>query len=135
MGLLWGRTVTGANISDQAGFRLVFCQVVRLLASVAKLFADSGYRGTLLNWVVSVSGGHVTLQIVRPAPGRVGFGIDPKRWIVERMISWLSWYRRLSKDYEQTPQSAEVWIDVGYGAECVDTRRACLLRGLENCAR
>jgi len=38
--------------------------------------------------------------------------VDPKRWIVERTISWLSWSRRLSKDYEQTPHSAEAWIDV-----------------------
>jgi putative transposase len=104
--------VTAANVSDQAGFRLVFCQVVRLFVSLVKVFADSGYRGTLLHWVVSVSGGHVTLEIVKPAAGRVGFGVDPKRWIVERTISWLSWSRRLSKDYEQTPHSAEAWIDV-----------------------
>jgi len=123
LGLLWGRAVTGANISDQAGFRVVFCQVVLVFASVVKLFADSGYRGTLLRWVVSVSGGHATLEIVRPAAGRVGFGVDPKRWIVERTISWLSWSRRLSKDYEQTPGSAQAWIDV--------SAIRCTLRKLE----
>lgn len=123
MGLLWGRAVTAANVSDQAGFRLVFCQVVLVFVSVVTFFADSGYRGTLVNWVVSVSGGHATLQVVRPAAGRVGFGVDPKRWIVERTISWLSWSRRLSKDYEQTPPSAEAWIDV--------SAIRCTLRKLE----
>jgi putative transposase len=123
LGLLWGRAVTGANVSDQAGFRLVFCQVVLVFVSVVRLFADRGYRGTLLNWVVSVSGGHATLEIVKPAVGRVGFGVDLKRWIVERTISWLCWSRRLSKDYEQTPGSAQAWIDV--------SAIRCTLRKLE----
>ncbi len=112
LGLLWGRVVTAANISDSVGFRLCFARVVLLLVSVVKVFADSGYRGTLADWVVSVTGGHATLEIVKPAAGRVGFGVDPKRWIVERSISWLNWSRRLSKDYEQTPGSAEAWVDV-----------------------
>ena len=85
---------------------------MRVTVCVVKLFAERGYRGTLLHWVVSVTGGHATLQIVTPAAGRIGFGVDPKRWIVERTISWLNWSRRLSKDYEQTPGSAEAWIDV-----------------------
>ncbi len=109
---MWGRAVTAANVSDQAGFRLVFAGVLLLLVRVVKLFADSGYRGTLLDWVVSVTGGHATLEIVKPAAGRVGFGVDPKRWVVERTISWLNWSRRLSKDYEQTTASAHAWIDV-----------------------
>jgi len=115
--------VTAANVSDQAGFRLIFASVMRVMVCVVKLFADRGYRGTLLNWVVSVTGGHATLQIVTPAAGRRGFGVDPKRWIVERTISWLNWSRRLSKDYEQTPRSAEAWIDV--------SAIRCTLRKLE----
>jgi putative transposase len=123
---LWSRVVTGANISDQAGFRTCFASVLLLLVSVVKIFADSGYRGTLLDcWVVSVTGGHATLQIVKPAAGRIGFGVDPKRWIVERTISWLNWSRRLSKDYEQTKGSAEAWLDV--------SAIRCVLRKLEPC--
>ena len=117
--------VTAANVSDPAGFRLVFASALLLLMSVVKVFADSGYRGTLLDWVVSVTGGHATLQIVKPAAGRIGFGVDPKRWIVERTISWLNWSRRLSKDYEQTKGSAEAWLDV--------SAIRCVLRKLEPC--
>jgi len=36
----------------------------------------------------------------------------PKRWIVERTFSWLSQNRRLSKDYERLPESAETLIYV-----------------------
>ena len=92
------------------GIVWVFCQVVLVFVSVVKLFADRGYRGTLLNWLVSVSGGHATLEIVKPAADRVGFGVDPKRWIVERTISWLCWSRRLSKDYELYTEVSEATI-------------------------
>ena len=36
----------------------------------------------------------------------------PIRWIVERTFSWLGQNRRLSKDYERLPQSAEAFIYV-----------------------
>lgn len=52
------------------------------------------------------------MQIVQAGAGQKGFAVQPKRWIVERTISWLSWSRRLSKDYEQTSTSSEAWIDV-----------------------
>src|SRR5215216_2347653 len=36
----------------------------------------------------------------------------PKRWIVERTFAWLGQNRRLSKDYERLPESAEAFIYV-----------------------
>jgi putative transposase len=36
----------------------------------------------------------------------------PKRWIVERTFSWLSQNRRMSKDYERLPESAEAFVYV-----------------------
>ena len=36
----------------------------------------------------------------------------PRRWIVERTFSWLGQNRRLSKDYERLPESAEAFIYV-----------------------
>jgi len=32
---------------------------------------------------------------------------------VERTLSWLSQYRRMSKDYERLPESSEAFIYVG----------------------
>jgi transposase len=34
------------------------------------------------------------------------------RWVVERTFSWLSQNRRMSKDYERLPESAEAFIYV-----------------------
>jgi putative transposase len=36
----------------------------------------------------------------------------PKRWIVERTLSWLSQNRRLSKDYERLPETGKAFIYV-----------------------
>ena len=122
LGLLWARQVTSANTSDQAGFRLAFFSVLLSLRRVVRVFADQGYRG-LRAWLVSITGGHGDLEIVRACAGQKGFAVQPKRWIVERTISWLNWSRRLSKDYEQTPRSSEAWIDV--------SAIRCTLRKLE----
>ena len=73
--------------------------------------------------MVAVSGGRCLLERVQPAPGQVGFAVQPKRWIVERSIAWLCWSRRLSKDYEQTTSSSQAWIDV--------SAIRCALRKLE----
>jgi len=36
--------------------------------------------------------------------------VIPKRWVVERSIAWLSWYRRLSRDFEANMDSSEAWV-------------------------
>jgi transposase len=41
-----------------------------------------------------------------------GFVLLPKRWVVERTWGWLNWCRRLSKDYEILPETAETFIYV-----------------------
>ena len=35
-----------------------------------------------------------------------------KRWVVGRSFGWFRWCRRLSRDYEYSPQSAESWVDI-----------------------
>jgi len=42
------------------------------------------------------------------------FQVLPKRWIVERTFAWLAWSRRLSKDYELHPTSAETMIHIAF---------------------
>jgi putative transposase len=113
----------------------------RLPERLSHLWLDAGYTGEDkgADWVQKVLGW--TAEIVRhppkPAPEEVmkawvrecnkeGIAIDleklmpqkgprpflPKRWIVERTFSWLSQNRRMSKDYERLPESAEAFIYV-----------------------
>jgi hypothetical protein len=52
------------------------------------------------------------LEVVEHAPGTRGFSIQPRRWVVERTLGWLSRNRRLSKDYERKVQTSETLIQV-----------------------
>lgn len=81
-------------------------------ARLVRVYVDGGYACSLWQWLIAVSGGRCVLERVQPVSGQKGFAVQPKRWVVERTISWLGWSRRLSKDYEQTPKSSEAWIDV-----------------------
>ncbi len=39
-----------------------------------------------------------------------GFVVLPRRWVVERTFGWISFHRRLSKDYEYLPATSETFI-------------------------
>ena len=52
------------------------------------------------------------LEIVKRPEDTPGFVVLPRRWVVERTLAWLSKYRRLSQDYEETPASSEAWIRI-----------------------
>ena len=52
----------------------------------------------------------MVIQVVKRFDQAHSFKVLPKRWIVERTFAWLSKYRRLSKDYEASPQTSEAMI-------------------------
>ncbi|EAR20736.1 transposase [Nitrococcus mobilis] len=64
---------------------------------------DAGYRGTAVGFVENTLGlkRHIAQKI------KDTFAVLPMRWIGERTFAWLGNYRRLSKDYEILPLSAE----------------------------
>lgn len=72
------------------------------------IWADGGYSGQLVDWVKRMCGW--TLDIVKRSDERGGFEVLPRRWVVERTFGWLNRWRRLSKDYEQLPQTSEAMI-------------------------
>lgn len=50
------------------------------------------------------------LVFKRSDTGKSVFQVLPQRWKVERTISWLMWYRRLSLDYEAYPETSETFV-------------------------
>jgi putative transposase len=52
------------------------------------------------------------LEIVERDEAAKGWQSLPRRWEVERAISWLNGYRRLSRDYECWPETSEAFIEI-----------------------
>jgi putative transposase len=50
------------------------------------------------------------LQVVLRSDDQKGFKLLPRRWVVERTFAWLNHNRRLSKDYEVLPETAETFV-------------------------
>ena len=69
-------------------------------------------KEVMRRWVMEWAKEGVTIDRERFSPPEGPRPFLPKRWIVERTFSWLSQNRRLSKDYERLPESAEAFIYV-----------------------
>jgi len=94
-----------ANVHDtKSGLKVLdeFCD----LRDVKTIIGDNGYRGTFYDFVTKVL--NKTMIISKKI--KDSFVIQPKRWVVERTFSWLNSYRRLSKDFEYTVESAESFV-------------------------
>jgi putative transposase len=109
MGLLLAVVVHSADIQDRDGAKLVMENLRYKYFSILKIFADGGYAGQLIDYVKETF--NWVLEIVkRNESGK--FKVLPKRWIVERTISWLNNYRRNSKDYEYLTETSEAIIQL-----------------------
>lgn len=108
LGLLVAVVVHPADIQDRDGAKLVLAKLRGRLPRLRLIWADAGYAGRLVTWVQVQTGWR--LAIVRRPRGRQRFAVLPRRWVVERTFGWLGRSRRLSKDYEALPASAEAWI-------------------------
>ena len=71
------------------------------------IWADQGYRGEKLQQVAQCC--PMTLEVVKRESEK-GFVVVPRRWVVERSLSWLGKHRRLGKDYEGLPPMSECFV-------------------------
>ena len=78
------------------------------MPSLALVFADGGYAGRLVVWARRVL--RIVVDIVRKPDEQRGFAVLPRRWVVERLLSWLTAHRRLARDYEPLPEHSEAWV-------------------------
>jgi putative transposase len=112
LGLVLRVLVTAANVGEREGGKRVLKRVKQMGASVSRLhtiWGDGGFDGTpFMQWVMDYCCWIV--QVVLRPQQRQGFVLLPKRWVVKRTLGWLVWCRRLNKDYELLPQTAETLI-------------------------
>ena len=107
LGLLLAVTVHSAGIQDRVGARSVLLRLSQRFPRLTLIWADGGYTGKLVGWTEAFFGW--TLEITKRSDTH-RFAVVPKRWIVERTFGWWTYYRRLSKDYEHAPKTAETII-------------------------
>jgi putative transposase len=111
LGLLLRVVVHSAGLQDRDGARLVLAPLAQSFTRLRKIWADAIYTGDLAAWLRGLRKRHrIELELVRRRPEAVGFEVLPKRWVVERTFAWLSFSRRLSKDYELLPATSEAFI-------------------------
>jgi putative transposase len=112
LGLVLRVLVTAASLPEREGGKRVLQKVHQIGQAVSRLYliwVDGGYSGSpFLRWAMDSFGWIV--QVVLRAEQTQGFVLLKKRWVVERTFGWLNWYRRLSKDYERLPETAEAMI-------------------------
>lgn len=124
-GLLQKAKVHSAGVSDRDGIKALLERAKELFPRMKHLWLDAGYNGEGKgkDWVEKVLGW--SAQIVKrprrwvrvpaseePPPYPKGFIVLPRRWVVERTISWVGQNRRMSKDYERLCETGEAFIYV-----------------------
>lgn len=91
--------VTTANISDKAGAKEMLLAAAERLGKVAGVLVDGGYNGQPFADFVGEHLG-ATVEVAKRNELHC-FAVIPKRWVVERTISWLEKCRRLWKNCER----------------------------------
>lgn len=108
LGLLLVVLVTAASVQDRDGGARVLDRLRFRMPSVAVIWADGGYAGRLVGYARQVL--KVVVHIVRKPEGQRTFEVLPRRWVVERTLSWISRCRRLAHDYERLPEHSEAMV-------------------------
>ncbi len=107
MGLILAVAIQSASVQDRDGAKEVIKQLKANWKRVVKMFADGGYRGQLIEW--SKQEMQIDLEIVKRNE-LSKFEVLPKRWVVERTLSWLDTNRRNSKFYERLDETGVAMI-------------------------
>jgi transposase len=68
-------------------------------------YADQGYTGDAPAQAAEQHG--IDLQVVKLSQAKRGFVLLPRRWVVERSLSWSARYKRLARDYERLAVSLQ----------------------------
>ena len=102
LGHLLALRVTPANVDERVEVAALAAEVQAVTGgSVELAYVDQGYTGEDVAAAAAAAG--ITLEVVKLPEAKRGFVLLPRRWVVERSISWMRRFRRLAKDYERLP--------------------------------
>ena len=109
IGLIWGITITAANIADCKGACLAVAEAKDNRTRLKHIWADSAYRG-FVDFALAIFACVVTIVTWKKKPKT--FKVQPRRWVVERTLGWLTRWRRLNRNYEHTAESSRAIVQV-----------------------
>ena len=109
LGLVWGVVVHAADIHDGVKAPLLVERCLGYLDRMKKILVDEAYKKIFYGWVKDNIIG-LEVEFASKPPTEKGFVPLKWRWVNERTFAWLNFFRRHSKDYEKTAESAEAWI-------------------------
>jgi putative transposase len=107
-GHLLAVVVLAADVSDRDGAVLLLAMYAARYPDLVLLWGDSHYGGDLSAETEAALG--IAIVVVRQLREQQGFVVQPRRWVVERSLAWLTRCRRLARDYERDPGYSEAWI-------------------------
>ncbi|MGJ0510120.1 MAG: IS5 family transposase [Methylocystis sp.] len=110
IGLLLHAVVHSADIQDRDGGILVLSTLFGKFPFLKKLFADGGYQGPQFREAQKKALPGLVTEIVKRSDAAKGFQVLPRRWVVERTLSWLGRCRRLAKDWENLNRKALAFL-------------------------
>ncbi|WP_194891890.1 IS5 family transposase [Catenulispora pinisilvae] len=111
LGLLLLVHVTAASVQDRDAAFFLLQRLRMLHRRIALVWADSGYDyGRLIDGARKVL--RIVVQVVRRTDDMTGFVVLPRRWVVERTLSWICQRRRCVRDYERRPDNHEAMVTI-----------------------
>ncbi len=119
LGQLLTLRVTPANVDERVEVAALAAEVQAVTGGQVELaYVDQGYTGEAVAAEAAAHG--ITLDVIKLPEAKRGFVLLPRRWVVERSISWMRRFRRLAKDYERLPETvaglhflAFAWLMLG----------------------
>ncbi|MFI9210494.1 IS5 family transposase [Streptomyces sp. NPDC053253] len=108
LGLSLAVMVTAADAGDRLVAHALLRHVADAHHQLALIWGDGGYTGGLIEYSLTML--DLVVAIVKRSDDMRGFVVLPKRWIVEHFFAHLMRSRRLVRDFERRPSSAESMI-------------------------
>jgi transposase len=134
-GLVLKVLILPANIMDAEGGKQLLESIKDSFTRLKHLFVDGGYKRAWREWVEQTLGWTVEVvqrpdanfrgiwwpdhtpfppdleqELLKKTKGFRDFVVIPRRWVVERTFAWLSFNRRLNRDYDLLPETTETFI-------------------------
>ncbi|WP_229374402.1 transposase [Fibrella rubiginis] len=107
-GRLWAADVHAANAGDGPGALRVIGDILwGANERLEKVYGDQAYNGVFKE---ALEAWGIDFEKASRAESQQGFVPVAKRWVVERSIAWINFFRRIVKDYEYTLSSSINWL-------------------------